>query len=314
MRNRGTILGEAIRPARSALGPREAFLVAHEKLSMLARIAPQGAFVIAVLGPDARVLDAFQILDRTALIIGRHSRCGLVLPHDALCLRHLAVLVRSERVHVWDLNTHQPFSTEDGPSSAVVADGPLYVSLGEYAFWIVPACSAADGSLEADEALAALPPRKVIDHRVSGRKTAPSRAQVRMPPDPVSRSITCLTRLGPPLLVGEGDAPEIGWGVLRFEFQGQKEKRHVSAERLEQGLLVGRYNRCGISFGQCIQMSRVHMLLVRIDDELWAIDTASSNGVRRAGVRVTAEVLADDDALEMAGLAIRWRRHKLAQA
>jgi pSer/pThr/pTyr-binding forkhead associated (FHA) protein len=62
-------------------------------------------------------------------------------------------------------------------------------------------------------------------------------------------------------------------------------------------------------------VSRVHLLLVRIDEELWAIDTASSNGVRRAGARVAAEVLADDDALDIAeSVVIRWRRTKLAQA
>jgi hypothetical protein len=318
--NRGTIVLDAV--PRAPLGPREAFVVAHEKLSMLASIAPEGAFVIAAVGPDARVVDAFQILDRSALIVGRHSRCGLHLLHDAVSLRHLAVLVRSDRgrpvVHLWDLNTERPFVTEDGPCSAVVADGPVYAALGEYALWIVPARDAAGWVSNAADAFAAIPAREVIDRREPLRGVGPSIRSMKpitLPPEPLRKEVTRITLHGPPLLVGDGDAPEIGWGVLRFEFNGGKEKRHVSAERLARGLLVGRYNRCGISLEQFIRVSRVHLLLVRIDEELWAIDTASSNGVRRAGARVAAEVLADDDALDIAeSVVIRWRRTKLAQA
>ena len=317
-RNRCTYLVGLDRPTDAPFGPHEAFLIAHERLRMLASIAPKGALVIAAVSPAARVLEALLIPDRTAVIVGRHAQCGLRLPLDPVSLRHVAVLARAERgrsvAHVWDLNTHMPFLTEDGQRNcAIVVDGPACVSVGQYALWIVPAQSAANWPSGAVHAWRALPARQFVDRRAPLRPL-PARP-IAARPDRRASAITRVTSIGPPLLLGDGEAPEVGWGTLCLEVAGQRQRRHVSAERLAHGIIVGRYDRCGMVVAQCQQLSRVHVLLVRIADELWAIDTGSTNGVLRAGLTVAAEVLADEDTLTLSSdIKIQWRRDKHAQA
>src|SRR3989449_7277 len=54
----------------------------------------------------------------------------------------------------------------------------------------------------------------------------------------------------------------------------------VWSDQLERGILVGRDDRCshgGLDEGN---LSRVHLVLLSVDDEVWAIDTASTNGTR----------------------------------
>jgi hypothetical protein len=109
--------------------------------------------------------------------------------------------------------------------------------------------------------------------------------------------------------MGEGDEPEVGWGTLRLAHQDYREKRAVSAEALEQGVLVGRYQRCGLRVGGPDCVSRVHLLLVRIGAELWAIDTASTHGVRRNERALDAGVLGDVDSLSLPGaVTLEWKR------
>ena len=172
------------------------------------------------------------------------------------------------------------------------------------------------------EAWSALPPRSFVDRRspVSPDKRmgmrALQRAAERDPLEAAER--TWVTSYGPPLLLGGGgeDEPEIAWGTIRLQSGTAKARRNVSAERLEQGILVGRYERCGLSLGQIdINVSRVHLLLVRIGAEVWAIDTGSSNGVRRKGEVVEAVILKNNDQLEFgAGMVLNWSKLEHAEA
>jgi hypothetical protein len=350
------------------LGPREAFLVAHDRLSTLADVAPEDAFVIAAVDAYGRVHDALFVADRTALVIGRHTQCRLRLTAAPTSLRHVALLARSEegrpRLHLWDLNTAHPFITEDGSKNrAVIAEGAVYLSINEYALWIVPAKMARAWPERAKDAWAGLPERAFADQRAEpdamesqeaaepeappaqsvtmGAQAAPNpgtlraqsvtmgpaapnpgasrppeqRLHVRMPSARLAQEdITHVTMVHAPLLLG-GDEPEIGWGTLRFAFGQQKQRRKVSAECLERGILIGRYDRCGLSFDGLSELSRVHLLLVRIGGEVWAIDTASTHGVRRGEGKIPATVLGDRDALVLAKvLEIDWQREQHATA
>jgi hypothetical protein len=312
-----------------SLGPREAFLIAYDRIVTLAEAAPEDAFVIAAVDAHGRVHDALFIADRTALVIGRHTQCRLRLAAAPISLRHVALLARSEegrpRVHLWDLNTAHPFTTEDGSKNqAVIAEGAVYVAIDEYALWIIPAAMARSWPERAKDAWAALPPRSFADQRVQAAATGPEAAapeppkplHVRMPSAQLpSEDITHVTMVHAPLLLGGGDEPEVGWGTLRFAFGHQKQRRRVSAECLERGILIGRYDRCGLSFDGLSELSRVHLLLVRIGDEVWAIDTASTHGVRRGQGKIPAVVLSDQDALTLANvLEIDWHREQHATA
>ena len=82
----------------------------------------------------------------------------------------------------------------------------------------------------------------------------------------------------------------------------------VWSDQLERGILVGRDDRCshgGVDEGN---LSRVHLVLLSVDDEVWAIDTASTNGTRvQDGPQFRQLLLSGDTQLVLAdALALRW--------
>lgn len=309
--------GDASVERRQPLGPRESFLVAYDRLALLASVVRGPAVVVAAVDPSARVVESLVLQDRHALVMGRHTRCGLRLSSESVSLRHVAALLRFEDdrpiLRLWDLRTGIPFVTEDRrPAGAIITDGPLYAAIDTYALWFV----SARGPWPAGPKLAwdALPARTFLD-RQPPEVHCVACAPHLVPPDgtpPAGVRVehkSTITRLGPPMLIGEGDEPEIGWGVIRVEGGGLRERRTVSAERLGRGVLVGRYERCGVTIPVEGHISRVHLLLARIGVEVWAIDTASTNGVRRGAEPLSAEVLRDTDSLSLAyGVTLDWRR------
>jgi FHA domain len=298
------------------LAPREAFLRAYPAIVLAARGLKTPAVIVVAVSPGGHVVDAPRALfDRDSLILGRHTQCGLRLPGSAVSLRHLAALVRFEEgrpvLRLWDLATGLRFVTEDGEeSAALIATGPVYVAVAGYAVWFVPMSAALAKSLpdHAFDAFDALPPRVFLDRR----SPSPERPSSPWPPRGVAGDDTCsfVTTVAPALLLGDDDAPEVAWGVLRLERGPLRQERGVSAERLERGILVGRYERCGLLLSDDRgEVSRVHVLLVRIGAEVWALHTASTNGLFRGDAAVEAEVLRDDDALTLGGdVTLRWRR------
>jgi hypothetical protein len=75
--NVGPIICGFSRPPRVPLEPREAFVVAFDRLRDLAGVSPDGAFVIAAVGPTGRVLELLLIADR----ICAHRRAPLAVWH-----------------------------------------------------------------------------------------------------------------------------------------------------------------------------------------------------------------------------------------
>jgi hypothetical protein len=263
---------------------------------------------VVAVDARARVVESLCLEDRGALVIGRHSAVGLRLPGETVSLRHAAALAcfEGERpaLRLWDLQSGAPFLAEDGePNAGLLAEGPLYAAIDGYALWFIPAGTDLRGSAEA--AWEALPPRTFLDRRTPAAPRAAAPLPSRDDGDEVSR----VTRLAPPLLFGDGEEPEIGWGELRVSCGAHRERRAVSAERLEQGVLIGRYQRCGLQIAGFDRVSRVHLLLVRLGAAVWAIDTASTNGVRRGETSLGAEVLRDVDTLTLAGqVTLDWKR------
>src|SRR6185436_13232851 len=80
----------------------------------------------------------------------------------------------------------------------------------------------------------------------------------------------------------------------------------VHAADLERGLLIGRYERC--AFGaEDDRLSRVHLLLLRDGDQVWAIDTASSNGTTAGGSAIRQIRLGARAELDLgAAVTLRW--------
>jgi hypothetical protein len=307
----------------AALGPREAFLVAYERLSLLGQIASEPGFVVAAVDPSARVTASLLLHDRRALILGRHTQCGLRIDDDTVALRQVAALVRCEGarpvIHLRDLGTSLPFHTEDGAASAgVIADGPLYIAMGSVAVWFLP-CPLANAPGRADEAWSALAPRTFLDRLAPEAGVRPAPAPSPGLP-PRARGLrgenTTVTRVTAPLLLGDDDDAEIAWGTLKLDSGSRRARRAVSAERLEQGILLGRYGRCSLLIETPDNtVSRVHALLLRLGMEVWIIDTASTNGVKRGDDDVRADVLRDADTLTLGReVTLVWERIQHAEA
>lgn len=301
---------------RSPLGAHEAFIAAYDRLSGLARIARRPAVLAVAVDERARVLQAVVVESGHSLVIGRHTECGLRLTSRDVSLRQLVLYAQPESpgaapiIRLWDLNTEQPFHTEDGqPNTAVSAQGLLYVSVGSYALLFVPTLGPSEPPWpdRAEQAWRAHPSRQFIDQRVrDASRPRPARSQQ----VDGRGDYTNIIRLGPLLLLlGEHEGPEAAWGELRLESAEKKERHRISLERLEQGVLLGRYERCGILVKEIHRLSRVHLLLVQVGEDLLAIDTASTNGTWRGSTQVETTTLEDLDSLELAeDLRLHWCR------
>ncbi len=245
-----------------------------------------------------------------ALIVGRHSRCGLVIPphHATIALRHLAVIVRLgghgvPLTRVIDLCTHTGFVDEAGRvlQSASV-DGPAFLATEEVQLVVLPTGDGRVWPADAEAAYASLPPRSFRDERV---KTWGVAQHPRAFEDDVSaEDITSVSAILPPLQPG-GRMVEDGESVVGRLFighSGHSVQRSVGRRALERGILLGRYARCdlGSDFRSQGRISRVHLLLIHDGGGVVAIDTASTNGTLLGGDRIDLLPLADGTSLNVA--------------
>jgi hypothetical protein len=302
-------------PSALPLQAREAFAVAYHRLRELARTARDPVVLVAAVDAQARLVKAVILQPGHSLTIGRHSHCGLRLPDDTVSLRQLVAYVpcpapdAAPAIQLWDLNTTQPFITEDGqPNAAVLAEGMLYASVGPYAFLFVPTRGSSEPSWpeSAAEAWKALPPREFRERRTP---TAARLQHARRMRKARHEDYTPIHRVGPLLLLGQEEGPQDAWGELVLQSRGTKQYHRISLSRLEQGVLLGRYERCGIPLADIVPLSRVHLILVRMGEDVLAIDTGSTNGTWRGRTRLETTTLEDSDSLVLAmDLHLRWRR------
>jgi hypothetical protein len=111
------------------------------------------------------------------------------------------------------------------------------------------------------------------------------------------------------LLLGEGARPHTAWGRVRLVGDSQTVEFPMSREQLARGVLIGRYGRCGIALGMLTTLSRVHLMLVLLGEELLAIDTASTNGTWRGRRRVGTVTLGNLEELQLGKqLQVQWLR------
>jgi FHA domain len=250
-------------------------------------------------------------------VIGRHDRCDLSLGHDpALSLRHSLLGVRTSggemRVRLLDLQSGSGFFTEEGQRcEALSADGPVFVRTGGYHLFLLPT-----GGLwpiawaaTAEDTWKTIPERVYRDcrvpargapaplHRGPGRAGSSSRSVITQMVHPPGM----LRSFRPP--VGERGPPA---AEIELDSLTGHESFAVHEAELERGLLVGRYERCQLG-SRDDKMSRVHLLIIRDGDEVWAIDTASTNGTTANGQPVRRVKMDGGAALLLAeAIALRW--------
>jgi hypothetical protein len=113
--------------------------------------------------------------------------------------------------------------------------------------------------------------------------------------------------LGASELCGDDETP---LGAISFRSGRTRLVRPVGATALDRGILLGRYDRC--HFGPApstedSQVSRVHILLIRDQEDVLAIDTASTNGSRINGEYQKFKVLEEGDEIELGdGMRFLW--------
>jgi pSer/pThr/pTyr-binding forkhead associated (FHA) protein len=287
----------------------EAFAAAYAQLRKLAQACQRSAVLVVAVDAQGRPVGEAIVEAGHALIIGRHTECGLQLPDEALSLRHLALYAlpslpqAAPTLCLWDLNTGRPFLTEDGePNEAVTSQGMLYAAVGEYALLFIPTRGRAEPSWPAlaGQAWSTLPPRLFIDRGAPSTSRPRARGQ---------RFTTDVGRMDPPRALSSRGSPQEAWGTLKLVLDRHAAYSHLSLAQLDRGVLLGRYERCELALLQLGAISRVHLLLVRVGPNMLAIDTASTLGTRRGERKIQATILADSDTLTLARrLQVHWTR------
>lgn len=228
------------------------------------------------------------------LIIGRHERCDVVLSRDNdVSLRHL--LVRATRgphgqIHLRaiDLRSRCGLLSEDGKRcEAIASKGPLFLQVASYVVFLLPTGpSVKPWTHDADE---------------TWRGFAPRQQEILPPPQPLkSRSAPAANAVRLATITIQSSSPQAG---------DLTSTHAVWSDQLERGILVGRDDRCSHGGLEEGNLSRVHLVLLSVDDEVWAIDTASTNGTRvYSGAPFRQLLLTGETQLVLAdALSLRWQ-------
>jgi len=309
---------------------RELFVQAYARFAERARaIEEPGVAVVAIDEASGAAAGLACVVARVgrpvAAIIGRHDRCDLFLSgRDALSLRHLALVVdpvtswargAPVRFRLLDLRTGQPMVDETGkPLRGLVAEGPAIVRCAGYALFFLPLGDPSDFPASADDAWTMLPERVYLDERPSlDERPAPSEGaqatHAKLRPR-VDLRATYITRTGGPrdtsMHLAHGDVA----GVLEIHTPLRQLAISIGDRALRDGVLLGRYGRCDLmeAAAEDHTLSRVHALLIHVEDRLLLIDTASTNGTFVQGEPARLVVIERDTELGLGDhTTLRWR-------
>ena len=323
--NAPTLMMKAARPILPAriTTARDLFLMAYPKFAPVCRAFEEpGLAVIAVDEATGRPAGIVKLCARVqrpvSAIIGRHDRCDLYLhERESLSLRQLLVVVdpvkswergaTAVRYRVLDLRTSQPMVDEDGrPLRGIAAEGPAILRCAGYVLYMLVLGDPSDWPADAADAWSMLPERVYLDELENC--AAGSLPKIRRPRVDVRE--TFITRTNGPrdtqMRLAQGD----GVGKLEIYTPNRQLSIAVGAEALRDGVLLGRYGRCDLTdaASEDHSLSRVHALLMQLDERLLLIDTASSNGTFERGQQVRVVVIDKDTELRLGKKTyLRWR-------
>ncbi len=323
--------GAAIEPRTQ----RELFLGAYTRFADRCReVEEPGLAVIAVDQRTGRAAGLVRLCARVerhvAAIVGRHDECDLYLTgSQSLALRHLAIILepvtswkagdKTVRFRVLDLRTSDGFQDEEGRTlRGLRCEGPAVLRCAGYALFILPLGDPTDWPQSAEDAWACLPERVYFDEvdsfpqgsmpRMMAIRTSPG-----IPIDQMRKTATITRTHGPRdsainMLSEEGDLA----GTLELIGTNVREKIRIGHRALTEGVLIGRYARCDGAGGlaEDVTLSRVHALLIQVDNTVLIVDTASSNGTWENGEKPRARVFVLDFNTELIlgkTTRARWR-------
>lgn len=323
MPNTRTIVRQAERPVLPRRSMRELFCAAYDAfVSKCREVDEPGVAIVAVNERTGRaqglVVLRARVERHVAAIVGRHDQCDLFLAQsDSLALRHLAIVLdpvkswargdATVRYRVLDLRTSEGFCDETGrPLRGLRAEGPALLRCAGYAMFMLAVGDPSDWPAKPEDAWGMLPERVYFDEL--DRCAEGSFTKL---PTPGRRTSTLVrtagvrdTSVG---LVKRGTAAA---GTLELRGSHTGGYLEVGQQELTDGILLGRYPRCnGAGFSDDPSLSRVHALLIQIDDTLLVVDTSSRNGSRLRGsddARVI-EILGETELELGSHTRVRWR-------
>lgn len=278
---------------RPAMAPAMAFLRYLPELRTALKEESPDKIFLTVVDSGGESNRTMILSPGQTLIVGRHTRCDLVLTHRNVALRQLAIHVAhsstAERplLRVWDLHTGKSLTIEDGLQvEALESTGPTFLALGRYHIAALPlGLLPPQLPLATRAAWQTLPSREILSALAegTGSRLMPHRSGVDRTTS-VTRMRTSITldelEVSP---VSESDA--IGMLII----QGMRKRREflLGREHLERGILVGRYDRC-LGRGLDLTVSRVHLLLSDVGGDVIAVDAASTVGCKIDGKPMTS--------------------------
>lgn len=310
-------------PRALAVDPRALFERAYPAFADRGRAVDEPGLALVAIdeatGAAAGMACVRARVDRyVTAIVGRHDRCDLYLEgHAALALRQLAIVLapvrdwragsREVSYRVLDLRTAEGMIDERGHAlRGLRCEGPAIVRCGGYAIYMLPLGDPSDWPDTGADAWAYLPERVYFDELARPAEGSVMRALAA----PRRGQTLVIRTAGPrdtgmPLASRDDVAAQL---VVRGP--GGPRAIDVGHQALREGVLLGRYARCdGAGRGDDGALSRVHALLLRVDERLLAIDLASTNGTRLAG-QADARVLELDGEAELElgfDTVVRWR-------
>lgn len=240
-----------------------------------------------------------------AAVIGRHNRTTLALPRDhaTAALRHLVLLVRlvegCPEARLLDLQTEIGFADPEGRRfEAIRTNAPTFVSAGGAVLILLPTGLGhrlPSGPENAWESLAK--PRWIDARRGEPTERAAQEPVVLSTDGPRGcRSTLCR-------------AEEIPYGMVTIASGPDEATVRISGRALDEGIILGRYDRCEVGGPEADEsLSRVHLLVVREGNQVLAVDTASTNGTYVGDDRVHLLALTDQCRLDLGGVIdLTWR-------
>jgi hypothetical protein len=232
---------------------------------------------------------------------------------------------------------------------SVMAEGPTFLSAGGHALFIVVSGEEPGWPESASEAWKCIPERVYIEEKDAepdrwrrrrslkgrgfeeptdgGNAAFAEGTGVVEAPEPVASPIKSAavsvvdparitlvrTQPGPARarvsLIAEDDR-EIGQMTVTAE--GKQQRIAIGERACEGGILLGRYERCdthGASVVAHHGISRVHLLLLRVDEEVYAIDTGSTNGTFQSDAEVRIARLEENTELVLGEdlVRVKWK-------
>lgn len=267
--------------ARPLLGPREAFCSKQRMMASAVREERRpGLFIFAAhlhFGHVARLWLAAGEAPRAGTI-GRHDEVDLALPlDDALSLRHLLFVVRRSgqgvEFQAIDLETPNGLRLEDGQQVRLAeSTGPLILSASDFLFFCVPTGQPVPWDCDSHDPWGSLQPRRVTREVPSGDEPAEALA-----------------------------------GRLEVTTQAGTRAPGLTTSALRRGALIGRADRCDVVV-PVHTVSRVHAVLLQLDDGLWVMDAGSTNGTWRDDEELKIARMVEGAPVQLGiDAALRWQ-------